>query len=64
MIDFDDLVEALKEDLNPRQMAARFEISEELAGNLKDHFDKYGVSSVMGGINDPPDKFLPGITVL
>ena len=48
-IDFDDLVEAIKEDQDPRQMAARFEISEELAGNLKDHFYKYGVSSVMGG---------------
>jgi len=48
-IDFDDLVEAIREDLNPRQLAARFEISEELAGNLKEHFYKYGVSSVMGG---------------
>ncbi|MGE5544500.1 MAG: helix-turn-helix domain-containing protein [Bacillota bacterium] len=49
MIDFDDLVEAIGEDLTPQQMAARFQISEELAGNLKDHFYKYGVSSVMGG---------------
>jgi len=49
MIDFDELVQAIGEDLSPRQIAARFQISEELAGNLKDHFYKYGVSSVMGG---------------
>ena len=49
MIDFDELVKAIGEDLSPQQMAARFEISEELAGNLKEHFYKYGVSSVMGG---------------
>ena len=49
MIDFDDLVEAIEEDLNPEQIAARLLISEELAVNLKDHFYKYGISSVMGG---------------
>ncbi len=49
MIDFDDLVSAIQEDLSPRQMALRFKISEELAGELKDHFYKYGISSVMGG---------------
>jgi hypothetical protein len=48
-IDFDDLVEAIGEDLSPQQIAARFQISEELAGDLKDHFYKYGISSVMGG---------------
>lgn len=49
MVDFDELVVAIGEDLSPQQMAARFEISEELAGNLKEHFYKYGVGSVMGG---------------
>lgn len=48
-VNFDDLVGAIDEDLSPQQIAARFKISEELAGDFKDHFFKYGIGSVMGG---------------
>lgn len=48
-VDFDDLVQAIGENLSPQQLAARFEISQELAGDFKEHFYKYGISSVMGG---------------
>jgi len=48
-VDFDRLIDAIADDLSPQEMAQRFEISEELAGNFKEHFYKYGVHSVMGG---------------
>ncbi len=48
-VDFDDLIDAIAEDLSPQGISQKFEISEELAGNLKEHFFKYGIGSVMGG---------------
>lgn len=48
-IDFDEFIAMLKETDDARTLASRFGISEELAGNLVDHFYRYGVSSVMEG---------------
>lgn len=48
-VDFDDLIDAIAEDLSPQDISQRFEISEELAGDFREHFLKYGIGSVMGG---------------
>ncbi|MGE5423603.1 MAG: helix-turn-helix domain-containing protein [Ignavibacteriales bacterium] len=48
-IDFDELIDAIANDLNPVDMSEKFGISEDLAGNFKEIFFEYGISSVMGG---------------
>lgn len=48
-IDFDQLLEAFKEDLSVAAIAQRFAVDEETAACLRDHFQHYGVASVMGG---------------
>lgn len=48
-IDFDQLIQAFKEDLNVAALARRFDVDEETAACLRDHFQHYGVASVMGG---------------
>lgn len=48
-IDFDELITAFKQDLGIAAMTQRFEVSEETITSLLDHFQHYGVASVMGG---------------
>lgn len=48
-INFNDLVAEIENDTGPRQLAAKYEISQDMAGNLISHFYKYGIGSVMGG---------------
>ncbi|MEQ8173445.1 MAG: helix-turn-helix domain-containing protein [Syntrophomonadaceae bacterium] len=48
-IDFDELITAFKQDLSVTSMAQRFEVSEETVTSLLEHFQHYGVASVMGG---------------
>jgi hypothetical protein len=48
-IDFDELITAFKQDLSVALMAQRFEVSEETVASLLEHFQHYGVASVMGG---------------
>jgi hypothetical protein len=48
-IDFDELITAFKQDLSVPLMAQRFEVSEETVASLLEHFQHYGVASVMGG---------------
>jgi len=48
-IDFDLLVEAFKGDEPAEALARRFEVSEDTIISLQEHFNHYGLSSVMGG---------------
>jgi len=48
-IDFDEFIAMLRETDDAGTLAGRFGISEELAGNLVEHFYRYGASSVMEG---------------
>ncbi|NLB18168.1 MAG: helix-turn-helix domain-containing protein [Syntrophomonadaceae bacterium] len=48
-IDYDELIESFSEDRTPQEMATKFDISNEMAANLKEHYYKFGISSVMGG---------------
>lgn len=48
-VDFDDLIAAFKQDWSVADMAKRFAVSEETMASLLDHFQHYGVASVMGG---------------
>lgn len=48
-IDFDELITAFKQDLNVSAMAQRFKVSEETVVSLLEHFQHYGVASVIGG---------------
>lgn len=48
-IDFDQLLADFKDDLTVKDMARRFNVSEDTISSLKDHFLHYGISSVIGG---------------
>ncbi|HZJ84432.1 MAG TPA: helix-turn-helix domain-containing protein [Syntrophomonadaceae bacterium] len=48
-IDFDEFIEAIKNDLSVEEMSRKFEISTTTIKQLREHFFHYGISSVMGG---------------
>lgn len=48
-IDYEVLIEDIKNDVDSALMARSYGITEETVENLKEHFYRYGISSVMGG---------------
>lgn len=48
-IDFDKFIDCIKENMSTLEMAGMFNVSGQTIENLKEHFYKYGISSVMGG---------------
>ncbi|MDD2585197.1 MAG: helix-turn-helix domain-containing protein [Syntrophomonadaceae bacterium] len=48
-IDFDKFVDCIKEGVSTVEMASMFDVSSQTIENLRGHFYKYGISSVMGG---------------
>lgn len=48
-IDFDEFIEAIKNDLSIEEMASKFGKGETTIKQLREHFFHYGISSVMGG---------------
>lgn len=47
-VDFDRLIEGIKEDKTDAEMAQEFDVSEKLIYHLRDHFYTHGVHSIMG----------------
>ncbi len=47
-VDFDELIEGIREDKSDEEMAGEFDCSEKLISHLRDHFMKFGVGSIMG----------------
>ncbi len=48
-IDFDEFIDAIKNDLSITEMSDKFAVSEATLEQLREHFFHYGISSVMGG---------------
>ncbi|HWP97032.1 MAG TPA: helix-turn-helix domain-containing protein [Syntrophomonadaceae bacterium] len=48
-VDFNQLIQSFQEGLSPKDLAVRFGVSENTMACLQDHFQHYGISSVMGG---------------
>ncbi len=48
-IDFDEFIEAIKNDLSVGEMSDKFAIETTTIEQLREHFFHYGISSVMGG---------------
>jgi len=48
-IDHDALVDCFAQQYSDEEIAARFNISSQVANSLREHFLKYGIGSVMGG---------------
>ena len=48
-VDFDSFIEDLKIGSNLKDMAVKYKVSLDTISQLKEHFFKYGISSVMGG---------------
>ncbi|NLJ72955.1 MAG: helix-turn-helix domain-containing protein [Syntrophomonadaceae bacterium] len=48
-VDFDDFIAAIKNDLSIEEMSEKFEVSQPTISQLKEHFYRYGISSVIGG---------------
>lgn len=48
-IDYDRFIYYLQQDYTTGQMAESLQVSEKTVMSLKEHFFKYGISSVMGG---------------
>jgi hypothetical protein len=47
-IDFDSFIDALKEGITDQEMARRFQVSEQAIAYFREHFERYGIDSVMG----------------
>lgn len=47
-IDFDKFIEGLKNNLNDQEIAAELETSETMIANLREHFERFGVHSIVG----------------
>lgn len=47
-IDFDSFIAALEEGVTDEEMAVQFNVSENAIKYFKEHFEKYGLDSVMG----------------
>jgi selenophosphate synthase len=48
-IDFEVFIESIENNSTSKEMAEKFKVSESTITVLKEHFYKYGISSVMGG---------------
>ncbi len=48
-IDFDQFVEAMRGDQSLAELAEKFQVSENTVDSLREHFFRYGISSVVGG---------------
>ncbi len=48
-IDFDSLIEAFRRDDSLEEMAKSFGVRRDTIISLKEHFEHYGISTVMGG---------------
>lgn len=47
-IDFDQLIEGFEEDKSNEEMAADFDVKENVISQLREHFYTHGVHSIMG----------------
>ncbi|BAF59498.1 MAG: helix-turn-helix domain-containing protein [Pelotomaculum sp.] len=47
-IDFDRLIEGIKENKSDAALAEEFDVPEKLVYHLRDHFYSHGVHSIMG----------------
>lgn len=47
-IDHDDLIEGIKDGKSDVEMAEEFDVTEKLIQNLRDHFMRHGLGSIMG----------------
>lgn len=47
-INFDDFIECLKNNKSDMEMAKEFRVNNKVINHLKEHFDKYGVHSIVG----------------
>lgn len=47
-IDEDDLIEGIKDGKSDVEMAEEFDVTEKLIQNLRDHFMRHGLGSIMG----------------
>ncbi|MCL2337604.1 MAG: helix-turn-helix domain-containing protein [Firmicutes bacterium] len=47
-IDEDDLIEGIRVGKSDAEMAEEFDVTEKLIQNLRDHFMRYGLDSIMG----------------
>lgn len=48
-IDFDQFIECLRLNRTDAEMAVEFDVSEKTITCLRNHFERYGLDSVMGG---------------
>ncbi len=47
-IDFDSFIDSIKEGKTDAEMAREFDVTEKLIHNLRDHFMRYGLGSILG----------------
>ena len=47
-IDFNIFIKLLKDDRKDCEMAQEFGVSKETIGHLREHFEKYGIQSIVG----------------
>ncbi len=47
-IDEDDLIDGIKDGKSDAEMAEEFDVTEKLIQNLRDHFMRHGLGSIMG----------------
>jgi hypothetical protein len=48
-VDFDQLIESIKNQASITEMSEQFQVSEKTIESLQDHFFRYGIGSVQGG---------------
>ncbi len=48
-IDFDQFIEAIKNQASIAEMSEQFQVSQETIESLQEHFLRYGIGSVQGG---------------
>lgn len=48
-INFDEFINSIEKNLSNEDMAEQFDVSSKTINSLKEHFYKYGISSVIGG---------------
>ncbi|KUO52243.1 MAG: histidine kinase [Desulfitibacter sp. BRH_c19] len=47
-INFDDFIKCLKDNKSDMEMSHEFSVDDEIIKHLKEHFEKYGVQSIVG----------------
>lgn len=48
-IDYDEFIEAIKNDVSPAEIAKKLKVSEDTVIQMTEYFYRYGISSVIGG---------------